>query len=220
MGDWGRPDWNDVPDFGRRHTLLRALRRLHTLRPGPVCIVETGTLRDASAGGRVGDGWSTVAWRWYCSQVGGRVYTVDLDAGNLDVCRQVTSPYAPFIEYVHSDSLDFLRGWVAQQRGEIHLLYHDSLDYLDHELSEDHHRAEAEAALPVLATPGLALFDDTSARENGSGSQSFSGKGARAVPFLLQHGFDLEWAEGGQVLLARDGSQRDRRSRNESQSEA
>jgi hypothetical protein len=85
-------------------------------------------------------------------------------------------------------------------------LYLDSLDYHDVTASESHHLAEAEAALPVLSTPGLVLIDDT--RPIGDPTRdeacpSFTGKGARAVPFLCRHGFRIEWAEDGQALLSR-----------------
>jgi hypothetical protein len=68
-----------------------------------------------------------------------------------------------------------------------------------------HHLAEATAALPLLAPRCLVLVDDTSlAGEPGEdGMPSFRGKGALAAPFLLERGFRLEWAEGGQALLSR-----------------
>jgi hypothetical protein len=202
------PGWDRAPDFGRRETILRTLRRLHQLHPGPACIIETGTLRNDSPSGLSSDGWSTVAWGWYCLQVGGNVYTVDVDSGALEVCRRMTAPYASAVEYIASDSVEFLRQWTKQGRGQIHLLYLDSLDYFPHqqEQSEKHHLAEAEAALPSLAISCLVLIDDTSPA-GGPGQEgvpSLTGKGARAVPFLLERGFRLEWCESGQVLLSRD----------------
>jgi hypothetical protein len=183
------------------------LRRLRQLCPGPACVVETGTLRDDSPRAQNGDGWSTVAWGWYCAETGGRAYTVDIDARNLEVCRRVTAPYAHAIEYVAADSLQFLRQWDPRRRGEIHLLYLDSFDYFDHqrEQSVAHHRAEAEAALPALAPRCLVLFDDTSLIGSAVSGEAprFSGKGAQAIPFLLARGFQVEWAAGGQALLSR-----------------
>jgi hypothetical protein len=221
-------NWNQPPDFGRRETLLRTLRHLDRLYPRGACVVETGTLRGEDA--MSGDGWSTVAWGWFCTQTGGRVYTVDIDPGNLAVCRRLTAPYAPAIEYIQSDSVAFLRRWSAEQRPAIHLLYQDSFDYLDHAASEVHHLAEAEAALPSLAPACLVLFDDSHAEapeqrshvgtpEDSShvGTPGESppvqhprcgGKGARAIPYLLAHGFQIEWSEAGQVLLSRGTAER------------
>lgn len=197
------PAWEEAPTFGRRETLVRTLRRLYELYPGPACIVETGTLRNDSPGGCSGDGWSTIAWGWYSARTGGKAYTVDVDGGALSVCRRMTADYAPFLEYVHADSRIFLRQWRREDRGEIHLLYLDSLDYIEHAASEAHHQEEAAAALPWLATPCLVLFDDTNRAEGPADVVLFTGKGARAVPFLLENGFGVEWAEGGQVLLSR-----------------
>jgi Methyltransferase domain len=196
-------NWDEAPDFGRRETLLKTLRRLYQHYPEGACIVETGTLR--SEAGLAGDGWSTVAWGWYCHETGGTVHTVDIDAGNLEVCRRVTAPYAAAIEYVHADSVTFLRQWAEKGRGEIHLLYQDSFDYLDHAASEAHHLAEAQAALPLLATPCLVLFDDShvGTELDAAGIPRCGGKGAKAIPFLLEHGFRVEWSEGGQVQLSR-----------------
>jgi hypothetical protein len=196
-------NWLEAPEFGRRETLLRTLWHLNRCYPRRACIVETGTLRNEAA--LTGDGWSTVAWGWYCSQTGGKAYTVDIDAGNLEVCRRITAPYAAAIEYVHSDSVAFLRRWTEERRGKIHLLYQDSFDYHDHAASEAHHLAEAEAALPSLAARCLVLFDDTRVGNelDEAGRPRCGGKGARAIPFLLEHGFQIEWSESQQVLLSR-----------------
>ena len=70
-------DWVAAPEFGRRSSILHALRMLDAWRDGPPCIVETGTLREDNSHGCSGDGWSTAAWAWYCSLTGGRVWTVD-----------------------------------------------------------------------------------------------------------------------------------------------
>jgi hypothetical protein len=204
--DGARMNWEQAPQFGRRATVLRTLRTLDRVCPGAACIVESGTLRDASPQARNSDGWSTIAWGWYSAQTGGKLYTIDIDPRNLAVCRQMTAPYASAIEYVVADSLQFLRQWDRRQRGAIHLLY---LDGPDPEAgpqgeSEEHHRAAAEAALPSLAPRCLVLLDDTiPAGTLPGGVARFAGKGALAIPLLLAHGFTIEWAEARQVLLSR-----------------
>jgi hypothetical protein len=203
----------EEPPFGRRETLTRALCELHRSQRGPVTIVETGTLRNDTESGMRGDGWSTMAWGWYCQKLGGRIFTVDVNAENLAVCRRVTERYADVIEYAESDSIIFLRQWDVETRGPMHLLYLDSLDYLDHQRkeSEEHHRAEAEAALPSLADRCLVLIDDTSPAGDPDehGVPQLTGKGARAVPFLLERGFRLEWCIEHQVLLSRGAGNAD-----------
>lgn len=191
------PDWSQFPAGGRRETLLKALQRLWELCPGPVTIVETGTTRDASEEGRKGDGWSTLAFAWYAYETKGEVWTVDVSRESLNACRRVTQEYMWRVEYVESDSIPFLRGW---RHGLINLLYLDSLDYAptQEEASARHHLAEAQAALPALADRCLILFDDTGVEIDG-----YFGKGALAIPWLIQQGFKPEWSEGGQVLLSR-----------------
>lgn len=199
-----QPQWDEAPEFGRRTTILRTLRRLWELHPGPAQIVETGTLRNDSPSGMGGDGWSTVAWAWYASRTGGRLWTVDCDAGNLEVSRRVTAPYAAHVEYVHADSVAFLSAWPAGQ--PLHLLYLDSCDYFDHAESETHNLREAQAALPHLGDPALVLIDDMHPAGGDPGEPlRFSGKGASTVPFLCTEGFQLAWAAEGQVLLERSG---------------
>ena len=199
------PDWNDAPLFGRRRTILATLRRLNKVNPGSVCIVESGTIRDESYIGLHGDGWSTVAWGWYCSQVNGRAYTVDADSVALGRSRRITEPFSKSIEYVLSNSVTFLEEWPHRHAAKIDLLYLDSLDYLDPEASEFHSLEEAAAALPSLATNCLVLLDDTviSGESPKQSALSIAGKGARSIPFLLNNGFQLAWAIEQQVLVYR-----------------
>jgi hypothetical protein len=139
------------PASGRRQTILRTLQCLHALYPGPACIVETGTIRDDRETARDGDGWSTLAWGWYAAQTQGRAYTVDCDADALALCRHLTADYADHLEYVQADSLTFFRERVQREdHSQIHLLYLDSLDYVDRERSEEYHLGEARIMLPVL----------------------------------------------------------------------
>jgi glycosyltransferase involved in cell wall biosynthesis len=200
------PDWNQAPAFGRRQTIVQALQLLYALHPATACIVETGTIRDGHEAARYGDGWSTLAFGWYAAQTESRAYTVDCDPEALALCRRLTADYASHLEYVQADSLIFFQQWAEREdHGEIHLLYLDSLDYEDRERSEAHSLAEAQAALPLLAPICLALFDDThpTGQSDANGAPALTGKGCRAVPFLLANGFRCEWVDGGQVLLSR-----------------
>src|SRR5258708_2095776 len=199
----GSLNWSRAPEFGRRQTLINALKRLNGIKPEGACIVETGTSRDPSS--REGDGWSTVAFGWYCFQTGGRTHTVDIAPEAIEACRGLTRNYADNIEYIRSDSLAFLRNWRNSERCAIDFLYLDSLDYVDYERSEKHHLAEAKAALHALAPNCLVLIDDTCPTGpcDLSGAPPLTGKGARAVPYLLGKGFELEWCAGNQALLSR-----------------
>lgn len=199
-------DWVAAPEFGRRPSILHALRMLDAWRAGPPCIVETGTLREDNPHGCSGDGWSTVAWAWYCSLTGGRVWTVDISDGAMEACRRRTAEYAASVEYVVEDSIEFLRRWASADRAPVDLVYLDSLDYFDRERSEAHCLAEAELTRSILGSPGLVLIDDTSLAGgvDADGRPALTGKGTRAVPYLLSQGFRLESLEGGQALLSKD----------------
>ena len=66
-------------------------------------------------------------------------------------------------------------------------------------------RPEVEALFPCLATLSLVLMDDTRPTEDRDqqGRLQFWGKAALAAPYLLDRGFEVEWAEEGQALLSR-----------------
>lgn len=195
------PDWSQFPAGGRQATLEKALRRLWELHPGPVTIVETGTTRDATEAGRQGDGWSTLAWAWYAAQVSGWVWTIDVDRENINVSRDVVNEYSFWVGFSCRDSVQSLSLFHEEfPNRNIHLLYLDSLDYAPgHEAeSERHHLAEAQATLPALAPTCLVLIDDTTWDSIG-----IEGKGALAIPWLMDQGFTVEWAEGGQALMSR-----------------
>jgi len=122
-------------------------------------IVETGCLRMIDDWGA---GMSTFLFGEYAEKFGAKVWTVDIEPKNMDVCRAVTSKYAPFISYNVNDSLRFLREFKAL----IDLLYLDSMDYpIDGneavELqSQNHQLSEIQLALPHVSPGGLILLDD------------------------------------------------------------
>lgn len=110
---------------GRYITFKTALNLIHQ---GKLCneeelvIVETGTTRFPDDWGA---GMSTYLFGDYVHHYGGRVYTVDIEPKNIEVCKEVTKEFKNNIEYVVGDSIDFLTSF----RGPIDLLYLDSLDY-------------------------------------------------------------------------------------------
>lgn len=79
----------------------------------------------------------------------------------------------------------------------IDVLYLDSLDTNEPGHAE-HALREVQAAYRHLHAQSLVLFDDTP-----FGGNAFTGKGAVAVPWLLEQGWRLLYA-GYQVLLCRE----------------
>lgn len=105
---------------GRFETMKKALQIVHEVKDP--YIVETGTTRMKDDWGA---GMSTLIFGSYCKTFGGHVVTIDIDKDNIEMCKQVTSEFAPFIEYIVSDSLVCL----PAIEHSIDLLYLDSFDY-------------------------------------------------------------------------------------------
>jgi glycosyltransferase involved in cell wall biosynthesis len=135
------------------------------------------------------------------------LWTVDASRTALDACRQAVAPWDQSTVFVESDSIEFLAQWDPEKNGTIDLLYLDSLDFQDEERCTAHCLLEAQAAFDKLSTIATIVIDDTRLigppRSNTPGP--FHGKGALAVPWLLERGFDLAWCFGKQAMLARSG---------------
>lgn len=101
-------------------TFVEALSLL-TKKKGKI-IVETGTVRQEDDWGA---GYSTVIFGRYCKEFGTKLYTIDNDGRHLVTAKVITEEFSDHIEYVLSDSVKALRDF----RGEIDLLYLDSVDY-------------------------------------------------------------------------------------------
>ena len=130
---------------------------------GGKIIVETGSIREIDDWGA---GMSTYIWGDFIQHYGGKVITVDIDPKNIDICKKVTEPFKHNIEYVVSDSVEFLKSYI----GNIDLLYLDSMDfplYPDEESykneivkSQEHNMAEFLAAEDKLTNKSIVLIDD------------------------------------------------------------
>lgn len=152
-------------------------------------IVETGCTRRPNNWG--GDGQSTVVLGDLARQLGGRLHACDVSAEAVAVARGLTRPIAAWVDVVESDSVAFLSGFGQK----IDLLYLDSLDVEgDGSAAAEHAMRELVAALPWLHADSLVLIDDCGI--------AGGGKGARAVPYLVESGYWFELAKGYQSLLS------------------
>jgi hypothetical protein len=129
-------------------------------------IVETGCVRERND---YSAGYSTVVFAELAERYGGRVFTVDLNARNMALCRRVTKRWAKLVSYNVGDSIAYLRTWPEGEGAgrTIDLLYLDSWDYpiapgedADREASQRHCLGELEAALPYLGPQSVVLIDD------------------------------------------------------------
>jgi hypothetical protein len=175
----------------RAQTMYQAL--LLAVARNARTLVETGTARKPN--NWMGDGQSTVVFGHYCQKYGGRLWTCDISEQAIASSRQVSAAFRDSIEYVASDSVEFLRKFDRP----IDLLYLDSFDFPDdptgdHNPPQDHAVREAQAALPHLHNQSIILVDDCGLRQGG--------KGGKVVPFLLGEGWQVIGLSY-QILLTR-----------------
>jgi hypothetical protein len=181
--------WRSVRPGARKHGRQEGFARLRDLlletgTRAPV-IVETGTLRNEEVTFADGDGWSTVFFRKLADELGGELYSVDIDPGAVAVSRKViTREFGDLARTFHhaGDSVAFLRDFPKT----IDVLYLDSMNYTGDDTSARHQLAEIEACVDKVAPNGLIMVDDISETID-------HGKAALSVPFLKSRGWtDVE----------------------------
>jgi len=148
-------------------------------------IVETGCVRsheDWSAGY-----FGYLAGAWIHARGCGNLASVDIDPERVKIAKEICRFWP--CEVICSDSVDYLENRSAP----IDVLYLDSMDCEIPEHAE-HGLREAKAAERLLKFGSLVVLDDT------VWDGCWSGKGAKAVPYLLGRGFRVE-AMGYQTIL-------------------
>ena len=153
-------------------------------------IVETGTIRAEEDFG--GAGFFTYLAGAFVQRHGGRLHSVDLTPQHVAFARDWTAVFGEAVSVHQGDSVSFLTNFPSP----IDVLYLDSLDTTEPGHAQ-HCQRELEAALPRLHDRSLICIDDTPWQTG-----AFTGKGAIAVPWLLEHGWQILYA-GYQVVLTR-----------------
>lgn len=176
-------------DYADRQLTFERLFREIGRRFTEPTIVETGCVRaweDWSAG------YSTYLFGAYLTALqAGCLHTVDCNSANLKQAEAITASFSGCTSFHLSDSAE----WLANFPGQIDVLYLDSMD-VGVAGYEDHALAEAQAAEVKLHAQSLILIDDT------VWDRGWTGKGAKAVPWLMSRGWRILLA-GYQVLLSR-----------------
>ena len=145
-------------------------------------IVETGTIRMKDDWGA---GMSTYIFGSYVKEFGGHLFTDDIDAISINLCKEITKDFAEHITYIVNDSLAFLT--IFNQT--IDLLYLDSMDCPEYDApdspnlltSQVHQLNEMTIALPKMNSNGIVLLDDN--------DFSNGGKTKLTKTFLAEHGW-------------------------------
>lgn len=175
---------------------------------GHVCI-EIGSTREELPGQG-----STVSLAKKCDELGMHFITVDMDPENTDSAIQSLAQINKDFEAVNSKGEDYL----ARYRGRLDFLYLDAFDVnhknhaarrrerykeilgsdINDEACHEMHLKCAIEAVRVMDVGGEIVFDDAWRKADGWG-----GKGATAMPYLLDGGFSVTQETKNTVRLSR-----------------
>jgi len=126
----------------------------------------------------------------------GSLTSVDIDPHHCATARKLCLPWAGYTEVIEADSVKFLKG----RTEPIDVLYLDSMDCDTHTHGhQDHGLQEAIAGEALVTDGGLIVIDDTAF------AAGWTGKGAKAVPYLLGKGWKLLGC-GYQAVLQKPGN--------------
>ena len=173
--------------------MLEKLEEVAARRPGPLLIIETGSMREVDDWGA---GQSTLLWKAFSAFHQCEIHTVDLNPDTTALVKRVCG------EAVHAhtrDSVAFLYDMAnAKPRRHIDLLYLDSYDFNPEDPfpSAMHHILELIAIRPCLGEGSLVAIDDNFVLPDGS----FTGKGYLALQWFrhlnissLHLGYQFVW---------------------------
>lgn len=163
-------------------------------------VVETGCIRvedDFS-----GAGFSTYVIGCYLQKRGGQLTSIDNSPEHCAFARAWTECFGSRIAVVQGDSVE----WLRTNEESIDVLYLDSLDLGVHGApteiqTANHSLSEIQAAYKSLHGRSLVVLDDTCYR-----CRTYHGKGALAVPWLLERGWKVVHS-GYQTILSTRGMQ-------------
>lgn len=184
-----RGGWCGGDGYNDRHRSFDLVARHLTQLGRPFRYVETGTIR-ASEDWR-GAGFSTYLFAELAHLTGGHVVSVDIEPPRCAFARIQIAPFADSVTLVARDSVAYLRDYTGDA---IDTLYLDSLDTTSRGCAE-HALAETQHGAPHVAPGGLLVFDDTHWSKG-----AYVGKGALAVPWLVDQGWEIAHS-GHQIVL-------------------
>jgi predicted O-methyltransferase YrrM len=125
----------------------------------PVIIIETGCMRPNEL--PWDDGQSTLIWDWVVNQVGGQVFSVDINQENVIFTENLVSKKT---QVIRADSLQYLSCLMPPMPYMIDMVYLDSHDWkgdaLDKMESALHHAGELAAIWKHIAPGGIIAVDD------------------------------------------------------------
>tara|TARA_B100001123_G_scaffold373271_1_gene437745 strand:- start:1588 stop:2295 length:708 start_codon:yes stop_codon:yes gene_type:complete len=149
---------NDLQDKdridNRYQSYLCVIEHLYKLNR-PITFIETGCWQEyyGKAGG------TNIIGDFIKNESGGKLITIDISSDNIEKCKDSTKEYSDVIEYICSDSVEFLKNYHERQ---IDGLYLDSYDLdLEHpEPSMWHHLKEMFAVYNKMSEDSIIQIDD------------------------------------------------------------
>lgn len=113
-----------------RYSTFKSALNLFLQRGGET-IVETGTCWVPNDWG---SGLSTLLFGEFCQKYNKKLITIDIENKKIEASKEITKDFASNIEYIVSDSVEFLKNY----KGKIDFLYLDSYDYPYVEMLNDY----------------------------------------------------------------------------------
>lgn len=216
-------DWSGVSriPLSRYDTFKTAFE--HVAKHNGKVVVELGTTRSFVHGGLPGCNLDDIGywtpnnpenWDWGAgcftrlaaeclSPLGIQIHTVDICQNHINRCRIITQDVNRTIQYYVASSVDFLAS--CNFPGGIDLLYIDTGDMTPIEPTAQLQLQEAMMIVKrnLLSPNGIILLDDVGNQTPRKfGETSSLGKSKYALPYLLNHGFEILQYEY-QVILMR-----------------
>ncbi len=218
-GTYTQQNWSKFPEKpkSRYETLSKAFE--HFEKTNGKIIVELGTTRSFVHGAHPGCNKSNLHywmphnpehWDWSAgcftrtvaeclAHTNPEIYTIDLDAEAIYRCKIMTSDYSNIIKYYTTSSEAFLNS--CDFKNGIDLLYLDTgyMNPIEPTAQLQLQEAMIIVRRNLLAPNGLILIDDVR-NQNVLDDDSGLGKSKYAIPYLLEHGFEII-EDGYQVIL-------------------
>jgi hypothetical protein len=152
-------DFLDSIPVGHRRPRFEAIAKAMLSVGRPICIVETGCMRQSTVDPPETDGCSTLVWDYIARRTDGSSVTIDINPKNIEYAKSKVSEYT---QLFCADSVKFLSS--ASFVRKIDFLYLDSMDWSgtleEKGLSALHHAAELSAAWPWLNYGAVVAIDD------------------------------------------------------------
>jgi hypothetical protein len=183
------------PITGRNDSFISVLTVLENEFRNPITLVETGCIRDVLPRGKLGDGWSTLNWEYYCRNTNSTAHVIDISSTHIEASKKIV-PESKWVVYHLGDSIEILNEFSHK----IDFLFLDSYNYGGDEENikkcHEHSLNELLSCWDKLNEKCFILIDDVF-------DENWTGKGKLTIPYLLQNNFEIIHFKDSQVFLKR-----------------